>query len=126
MRDTKRTLILMAVALVVLFGWNYGVTFLSRTMGWKTPQQEAPEQREQGERDRQAAATQPGAATGPTTQQLADAVAGATQPATGQAQATPLQVTAVPADAAQGAQLGSIQPKDATYAIGVKLSPIGG
>jgi YidC/Oxa1 family membrane protein insertase len=130
MRDTKRTLILMAVALVVLFGWNYGITFLYRTMGWKTPQQEAQEKREQDERDRQAAATHPtsGPATGPTTQQLAAAVAGAgaTQPTTGQVQAAPLQVTPAPADAAHGALLGSIQPKDPTYAIGVKLSPIGG
>jgi YidC/Oxa1 family membrane protein insertase len=126
MKDTKRTLLLMFLALLLLVGWNYGITGLYHWMGWKTPQQEAQErkeQQEQQERDRLAAATQQSStqpATGPTTQQLATAIS-ATQPTT-----APLQVAAVPSEAAQGALLGSTQAKDPTYVMGVKLSPLGG
>jgi YidC/Oxa1 family membrane protein insertase len=111
--DTKRMVTAMTLALAVVVGWQYLITY------FYPPAPPAPQQAVE--------TTQP--ATAPTTGPLAGAVVEApssTAPATANAQATPgaLHVATV-VESPQPATLGSATRDDPQYAMGIALTPYG-
>ena len=100
----------MALAMAVVVGWQYGISFVYKQMGWAMP-------------GTQVASTQPVA---PATS-AAPSTGPSTGPTTGPENAAgAIQIVGVPAGAApQPASLGSAAHRDATFALQLALDPIG-
>lgn len=115
--DAKRLIIAMSLAMAVFIGWQFGITWLYKTMGWQLPSQR-----------QQTAATQPAPATtqtavlttAPSTQQLVATTGPTSAPATG--------VRAVLSEKPENAKkqrLGSDTFADKKYAMLLSLNPRG-
>ena len=105
----------MALAMSIVFGWQFGVRWLYKTKGWALPEERARQ-------EQQAAASQPAAA--PTTQ--------ASGPTTSPGASTTTSATTsggLRVDADSGPEqivaLGSERPRDPKYAIYLALDRVG-
>jgi len=101
----------MALAMAVVVGWQFGVTWLYKKQGWQLPSEKTP----------QVATTQP--VTPATTQPSPGAVA-ATSPTTSPATTGALRVVAETGQPRPVA-LGSAEEKDKSYALQLNLDPTG-
>src|SRR5688500_6370442 len=104
----------MALAMSIVLGWQFGVTWLYKKKGWALPGENQPQQ---------TASTQPAAASA-TTQGAAASSVPATGPGAVEPTAGGMRVVAE-AGLPQPAVLGSAVEKDPTYSMQLALDPTG-
>lgn len=116
--DNKRLIISMTVGLALVLLWAQFIPWLDKKLGWEPPPQQ------------QSATTQPAEAVGlpataPTTQLSATTTTAPTSAPTMTAAAPAAHVVSDPAGQPKDTTLGSAKSKDPTYALELKVRPVG-